>query len=105
MPDTVTTAPADDHAPRKERRKNAFKLRDGVMRRGNTWSYVIRVKDPETACFVGSALRTVVSDGDDQETVRTADPTKSGLCDAIHERSRAYSDSLSAGVGERRLPG
>ncbi|MFI7438666.1 tyrosine-type recombinase/integrase [Nonomuraea indica] len=24
------------------------KLRDGVVKRGNTWSYVIRVKDPET---------------------------------------------------------
>lgn len=24
------------------------KLRDGVMKRGNTWSYVIRVTDPET---------------------------------------------------------
>jgi len=24
------------------------KLRDGVMKRGTTWSYVIRVKDPET---------------------------------------------------------
>ena len=24
------------------------KLRDGVMKRGKTWSYVIRVPDPET---------------------------------------------------------
>jgi len=24
------------------------RLRDGVMKRGQTWSYVIRVKDPET---------------------------------------------------------
>jgi integrase len=29
-------------------RKNTPRLRDGVMRRGTTWSYVIRVKDPET---------------------------------------------------------
>ena len=29
-------------------RKNTPKLRDGVMKRGTTWSYVIRVKDPET---------------------------------------------------------
>jgi integrase len=29
-------------------RKNTPKLRDGVMKRGNTWSYVIRVKDPNT---------------------------------------------------------
>ena len=28
--------------------KNTSKLRDGVMKRGSTWSYVIRVKDPET---------------------------------------------------------
>ena len=32
----------------KTPRKNAPRLRDGVMKRGNTWSYVIRVKDPET---------------------------------------------------------
>jgi integrase len=31
-----------------ETRKNTPRLRDGVMKRGNTWSYVIRVKDPET---------------------------------------------------------
>ena len=29
-------------------RKNTSRLRDGVMKRGATWSYVIRVKDPET---------------------------------------------------------
>ena len=29
-------------------RKNMPRLRDGVMKRGTTWSYVIRVKDPET---------------------------------------------------------
>jgi integrase len=29
-------------------RKNAPRLRDGVMKRGTTWSYVIRVKDAET---------------------------------------------------------
>jgi hypothetical protein len=32
----------------KKPRKNTPRLRDGVMKRGNTWSYVIRVKDPET---------------------------------------------------------
>jgi integrase len=26
----------------------APKLRDGIMKRGKTWSYVIRVKNPET---------------------------------------------------------
>ena len=29
-------------------RKTTPRLRDGVMKRGTTWSYVIRVKDPET---------------------------------------------------------
>ncbi|WP_433419720.1 tyrosine-type recombinase/integrase [Microtetraspora malaysiensis] len=29
-------------------KKTTPKLRDGVMKRGTTWSYVIRVKDPET---------------------------------------------------------
>jgi len=29
-------------------RKNSPRLRDGAMKRGTTWSYVIRVKDPET---------------------------------------------------------
>jgi hypothetical protein len=29
-------------------RKNTPRLRDGVMKRGTTWSYVIRVKDPES---------------------------------------------------------
>ena len=29
-------------------RKNTPRLRDGVLKRGTTWSYVIRVKDPET---------------------------------------------------------
>jgi integrase len=32
----------------KKPRKNSPRLRDGVMKRGNTWSYVIRVKDPDT---------------------------------------------------------
>ena len=46
MPDTISTGPADEPARRKSP-KNAPKLRDGVMKRGRTWSYVIRVKDPE----------------------------------------------------------
>src|SRR6185312_15477189 len=29
-------------------RKTTPRLHDGVMKRGTTWSYVIRVKDPET---------------------------------------------------------
>ncbi|MEU7990525.1 tyrosine-type recombinase/integrase [Streptosporangium canum] len=31
-----------------KKRKSKPQLRDGVMKRGNTWSYVVRVKDPET---------------------------------------------------------
>ena len=46
MPDTISIAPADEPARRKPS-KNASRLRDGVMKRGRTWSYVIRVKDPE----------------------------------------------------------
>jgi integrase len=47
MPDTISTGPAYEPACRKPSR-NAPKLRDGVVKRGRTWSYVIRVKDPET---------------------------------------------------------
>ncbi|WP_246178632.1 tyrosine-type recombinase/integrase [Actinomadura decatromicini] len=42
------TALANPDEPRKPSKKNPPKLRDGVMKRGNTWSYVIRVTDPET---------------------------------------------------------
>lgn len=37
-----------DEPGRRKGRKNTSRLRDGVMRRGNTWSYVIRVKDAST---------------------------------------------------------
>ena len=46
MPET--TAAADEPGRSKRKRRNVPKLRDGVMKRGNTWSYVIRVKDAET---------------------------------------------------------
>jgi integrase len=48
MPSTTPAASADEPGRRKGKRKNATKLRDGVMKRGSTWSYVIRVKDAET---------------------------------------------------------
>jgi integrase len=48
MPDLITTAPPDKPTSTKGPRQNAARLRDGVMKRGQTWSYVIRVKDPET---------------------------------------------------------
>jgi hypothetical protein len=40
----------DAKPPRRRRAtgKDAPRLRQGVMKRGNTWSYVIRVKDLET---------------------------------------------------------
>ena len=40
----------DAKPPRRRRAtgKDAHRLRQGVMKRGSTWSYVIRVKDPET---------------------------------------------------------
>ncbi|GAA2136563.1 tyrosine-type recombinase/integrase [Actinomadura napierensis] len=41
------TALANPDEPRKPA-KNQPKLRDGVMKRGKTWYYVIRVTDPET---------------------------------------------------------
>jgi integrase len=47
MPKTATATP-DEPTPRKRTKKSTPKLRDGVMKRGATWSYVIRVKDPET---------------------------------------------------------
>jgi integrase len=48
MPDLITTAPSDKPTRSKRPRQNVPRLRDGVMKRGQTWSYVIRVKDPET---------------------------------------------------------
>jgi hypothetical protein len=47
MPDPITV-PSHEPARSKDPRKNPSRLRDGVMKRGQTWSYVIRVKDPET---------------------------------------------------------
>ena len=48
MPETTTAAASDRPGRRHRRRRNESKLRNGVMKRGNTWSYVIRVKNPET---------------------------------------------------------
>ena len=48
MTGPIITVHPDQSARRKDPRKNAARLRDGVMKRGQTWSYVIRVKDPET---------------------------------------------------------
>jgi integrase len=48
MTATIPPDPADQRGRRRSSRSNAGKLRDGVMKRGSAWSYVIRVKDPET---------------------------------------------------------
>jgi integrase len=48
MPDLIPTAPPDKPTSSKGPRQNVPRLPDGVMKRGQTWSYVIRVKDPET---------------------------------------------------------
>ncbi|GAA2607714.1 site-specific integrase [Actinomadura fulvescens] len=53
MTKTTTATPDEPNKPRKTRKqskatKDKPKLRDGVMKRGKTWYYVIRVTDPET---------------------------------------------------------
>ncbi|MFC4533059.1 Arm DNA-binding domain-containing protein [Sphaerisporangium dianthi] len=44
----VATPDPDDSNRNPKPKKTTAKLRDGVMKRGKTWSYVIRVTDPET---------------------------------------------------------
>jgi integrase len=46
MTKTLVATPEQPEPNRNKSKKP--KLRDGVMKRGSTWSYVIRVKDPET---------------------------------------------------------
>ena len=48
MAAAVSPDSADQPDRRKSSRSNVAKLRDGVMKRGRAWSYVIRIKDPET---------------------------------------------------------
>src|SRR5215475_7456712 len=48
MAAAVSADSADLPDRSKSSRKNVAKLRDGVMKRGHAWSYVIRIKDPET---------------------------------------------------------
>jgi integrase len=48
MTDTTTVPSAGEPSRRKAARTSASKLRGGVMKRGNTWSYVIRVLDAAT---------------------------------------------------------
>ncbi len=67
MPETTT---ADEPGRRGKSRRKAPKLRDGVMKRGNSWSYVIRVKDPETGV---SKPRWVGGFATEEETTATRD--------------------------------
>ena len=65
----TTTAPAEQpgrHKPCKN--TNTPKLRDGVMKRGNTWSYVIRVPDPST----GASKPKWVGGFDTEEAAKAA---------------------------------
>ena len=48
MAAAVSADSADPPDRRKSSPRNVAKLRDGVMKRGRAWSYVIRIKDPET---------------------------------------------------------
>ena len=48
MTDTAIAIPAGEPSHQKAARTSAPKLRDGVMKRGRTWSYVIRVPDSAT---------------------------------------------------------
>ena len=48
MAATIPPDPVDQRGSRRSSRSNAGKLRDGVMKRGRAWSYVIGVKDPDT---------------------------------------------------------
>ena len=47
MAAAIPPDPTDQPGNRRSSRSGAAKLRDGVMKRGRSWSYVIRVKDPE----------------------------------------------------------
>jgi integrase len=48
MAAAIPPHPAEQRGSSRSSRSNAGKLHDGVMKRGRAWSYVIRVKDPET---------------------------------------------------------
>jgi integrase len=64
----TTIATPDEPTPRKRAKKSKPKLRDGVMKRGTTWSYVIRVKDPET----GASKPRWVGGFDSEEDAKAA---------------------------------
>lgn len=90
MAKTTLADPDDPDEPRKPG-KSAPKLRDGVMKRGKTWSYVIRVKDPETGI---SKPRWVGG-------FRTEDDAKEARDEArVRARRGEYIDRTAITVGE-----
>ncbi len=90
MTKTALADPDDPDEPRKPG-KSAPKLRDGVMKRGKTWSYVIRVKDPETGI---SKPRWVGG-------FRTEDDAKEARDEArVRARRGEYIDRNAITVGE-----
>jgi integrase-like protein/Arm domain-containing DNA-binding protein len=44
----INPSSADQPDRKKANHRNGVKLRSGVMKRGRTWFYVVRIKDPET---------------------------------------------------------
>src|SRR5215469_10435237 len=48
MADVIPPDPVDQPGGKRSSRSNVAKLRGGVMKRGRSWSYVIRIKDAET---------------------------------------------------------
>lgn len=70
-------------------RKNTPRLRDGVMKRGTTWSYVIRVKDPETGI---SKPRWVGGFATEQDAKAARDEAR------VHARKGQYIDRNSITV-------
>ncbi|MGH8878623.1 MAG: tyrosine-type recombinase/integrase, partial [Stackebrandtia sp.] len=88
----IAIATPDDPEPsrRRQGKKNKAKLRDGVMKRGRTWSYVIRVKDPET----GVSKPKWVGGFDNEEAAKAArDEAR------IKARRGEYIDRSSITVG------
>jgi hypothetical protein len=95
-------------------RMNTPKLRDGVMKRGTTWSYVIRVKDPETGIskprWVGgfateqdakAARDEAPGEGPARRVHRPEPDHRGGLPGRVDRRSRNGDQAAHP----RRLPG
>jgi integrase len=73
MADVIPPAPADQPGGKRSSRSNAAKLRGGVMKRGRSWSYVIRIKDAETG---GSRPRWVGGFATEEEAKAARDEAR-----------------------------